>query len=57
MSIDPTNPVVLVNNIQLQLKEEEIAQVANWVKANYIPLMQLWNEEITYRQFGNIVCK
>lgn len=57
MSIDKTNPVILGNNIQLQLKEEEIAQVANWVKQNYVPLMQLWNEEITYRQFGNIVCK
>ena len=56
MSIDKENPSVLVQ-VNLELSASEIKMVQDWVKANYEPLMRLWNEEITYRQFGDIVCK
>ena len=56
MSNDKENPSILVQ-VNLELSASEIKMVQDWVKANYEPLMQLWNEEITYRQFGDIVCK
>ena len=57
MSIDPKEPVILSTTSQLNLSDGEIDMISEWIKTNYVPLMQLWSEEITYRQFGNIVCK
>lgn len=57
ISIDSDCPDILDKDIQLKLQKEEIEQIFGWIKQNYISLMQLWNEEISYRQFGNRVCK
>lgn len=46
ISIDSTNPQILVKNYTPKLPAKSIAMLKNWIIKNYSVLMSYWNNEI-----------